>query len=190
MGYKPRELGHINIYVRNAERSRQWYEDLLGLHTYGVRAGRAAFMTADMNNSHEIALVEVGEDAPGQQKGQVGLNHMAWYMESLDDLKELYYRIKERDIAIESVSDHGHAVGIYIRDPDGNGIEVSYEMPREEWGHEEGPVHDRRNRKGPPPRPLGRGASQGPLDKAIATAPSPTRGGRPYSGFADQLTHL
>ena len=138
MGYKPRELGHINIYVRNAERSRQWYEDLLGLHTYGMRAGRAAFMTADMGNSHEIALVEVGEDAPGPQKGQVGLNHMAWYMESLDDLKELYYRIKERHIDIESVSDHGHAVGIYIRDPDGNGIEVSYEMPREEWGHEEG----------------------------------------------------
>jgi catechol 2,3-dioxygenase len=63
---------------------------------------------------------------------------MAWYMENLDDLKELYHRIKDRDIAIEQVSDHGHAIGIYIRDPDGNGIEVSYEMPREEWGHEEG----------------------------------------------------
>ena len=138
MGYKPRELGHINIYVRNAERSRQWYEDLLGLHTYGMRPGRAAFMTSDMGNSHEIALVEVGEDAPGPQKGQVGLNHMAWYMGSLDDLKELYYRIKDRDIAIEQVSDHGHAVGIYIRDPDGNGIEVSYELPVEEWGHQDG----------------------------------------------------
>ena len=94
-------------------------------------------MTADMGNSHEIALVKVGENAPGPQKGQVGLNHMAWYMESLDDLKELYYRIKDRHIPIEQVSDHGHAVGIYIRDPDGNGIEVSYEMPREEWGHQE-----------------------------------------------------
>ena len=69
MGYKPRELGHINIYVRNAERSRLWYEDLLGLHTYGMRPGRAAFMTADMGNSHEIALVEVGEEAAGPQKG-------------------------------------------------------------------------------------------------------------------------
>ena len=44
MGYKPRQLGHINIYVRNAERARDWYEDLLGLHTYGFRPGRAAFM--------------------------------------------------------------------------------------------------------------------------------------------------
>ncbi len=137
MGYKPKQLGHINIFVRNAERARDWYEDLLGLHTYGFMPGSAAFLTADLENSHEIALIEVGEDAPGQLKGQVGLNHMAWYMDSLDDLKELYYRIKERDIEIELVSDHGHAVGIYIRDPDGNGIEVSYEMPRDKWGHDE-----------------------------------------------------
>ena len=137
MGYKPRKLGHVNIFVRNAERSCDWYGDLLGLHTYGFTPGRAAFMTSDLGNSHEIALTEVGADAPGSQRGQVGLNHMAWYMESLDDLRELYLRIKEKNITIERVSDHGHAIGIYIRDPDGNGIEVSYEMPSSEWGHDE-----------------------------------------------------
>ena len=137
MGYTPRKLGHVNIYVRNAERARDWYGDLLGLHTYGFTPGRAAFMTSDLGNSHEIALLEVGEDAPGPQRGQVGLNNRAWYMESLDDLKELYFRIKEKNIEIERVSDHGHAIGIYIRDPDGNGIEVSYEMPSSEWGHDE-----------------------------------------------------
>ena len=136
MSYKPRKLGHVNIFVRNAERARDWYADLLGLHTYGFTPGRAAFLTSDLGNSHEVALIEVGEDAPGPQKGQVGLNHMAWYMDSLDDLKELYFRIKERNIEIEHVSDHGHAIGIYIRDPDGNGIEVSYEMPSSEWGHD------------------------------------------------------
>ena len=136
MSHKPKKLGHVNIFVRNAERSRAWYEDLLGLHTYGFTPGRAAFMTSDLGNSHEIALVEVGDDAPIPQRGQVGLNYMAWYMESLDDLKELYYRIKERNIEIERVSDHGHAIGIYIHDPDGNGIEVSYEMPSSEWGHD------------------------------------------------------
>ena len=136
MSYKPRKLGHVNIFVRNAERARDWYEDLLGLHTYGFTPGRAAFMTSDLGNSHEIALVEVGEDAPGPQKGQVGLNHLAWYMDSLDDLKELYFRMKEKHIEIERVSDHGHAIGIYIRDPDGNGIEVSYEMPSSAWGHD------------------------------------------------------
>ncbi len=138
MGYKPRNLGHINLFVRNAERSREWYEDLLGLTTYGFTPGRAAFMTADPGNSHEIALTEVGEDAMGPQRGQVGLNHMAWYMDSLEDLAELYHRIKERNIPIERVSDHGMSIGIYIHDPDGNGIEVSYELPAEEWDVPEG----------------------------------------------------
>ena len=90
MSYKPKGLGHVNIYVRNAERSRAWYEDLLGLHTYDFTPGRAAFMSADREVSHEIALIEVGDAADGPRKGQVGLNHMAWYMHSLDDLKELY----------------------------------------------------------------------------------------------------
>ena len=98
MGFTPKKLGHINIFVRNAQRARDWYEDLLGLHTYEFTPGRAAFMTSDPGNSHEIALMEVGDDAPGPQKGQVGLNHMAWYMDSLDDLKELYFRIKEKNI--------------------------------------------------------------------------------------------
>ena len=40
MGYKPRQLGHVNIYVRNAERARDWYEDLLGLQTFGFMPGR------------------------------------------------------------------------------------------------------------------------------------------------------
>ena len=133
MGYTPRNLGHVNIFVRNAAKARDWYEDLLGLHTYGFTPGRAAFMSADLGNSHEIALTEVGENAMGPQGGQVGLNHMAWYMESLEDLEELYHRVKEKNIPIERVSDHGLSLGIYIKDPDGNGIEVYYETPREEW---------------------------------------------------------
>ncbi len=137
MAYKPKYLGHVNIYVRNAERSQQWYEDVLGLHTYDFRPGRAAFMSADIEQSHEIALVEVGEDAPAPRQNQVGLNHMAWMMESLDDLKELYQRLKDKDVAIDRVSDHGISIGIYLRDPDGNGIEVSYEISRSQGPREE-----------------------------------------------------
>ena len=133
MGYQPKFLGHVNIFVRNVERSREWYADLLGLHTYDYIPGRAAFLSADLEQSHEVALIAVGDDAPGPQKGQVGLNHMAWMMRSLDDLKELYQRLKDKQVPIERVSDHGISVGIYFRDPDGNGIEVSYELPRSEW---------------------------------------------------------
>jgi catechol 2,3-dioxygenase len=58
---------------------------------------------------------------------------MAWMMHSLDDLKEIYQRLKDKNVPIARVSDHGISVGIYFHDPDGNGIEVSYELPREQW---------------------------------------------------------
>ena len=133
MSYTPKYLGHVNIYVRNVELSHQWYADILGLHTYDYMPGRAAFLSADQEQSHEVALIQVGDEAPLQQKGQVGLNHMAWMMHSLDDLKEVYQRLKDRNVSIDHVSDHGISVGVYFRDPDGNGIEVSYELPRNEW---------------------------------------------------------
>ena len=65
---KPMYLQHVNLYVRDAERSKQWYEDLLGLHTYEYRPGWAAFMSADTEQSHEVALMQLGPDAPLQPK--------------------------------------------------------------------------------------------------------------------------
>jgi catechol 2,3-dioxygenase len=137
MSYRPKYLGHVNIYVRNVERSHKWYEDVLGLHTYDYMPGRAAFMSADQEQSHEVALMQLGDDALLQQKRQVGLNHMAWMMHTLDDLKEAYQRLKELNVPIDHVSDHGISIGIYFRDPDGNGIEVSYELPRNQWSRQD-----------------------------------------------------
>jgi catechol 2,3-dioxygenase len=133
MSYQPKHLGHINLYVRNAERARQFYEDVLGLHCYHYRPGWAAFMSADKDKSHEVALMQVGDDAPLQRKGQVGLNHLAFMMNSLEDLGDAYHRLKEKGVKIDRIVDHGLSLGIYFRDPDGNGLEVSYELPREEW---------------------------------------------------------
>ena len=87
-------------------------------------------MSANLDESHEIALMEVGEDAPLQQPGQVGLNHMAWRMGNLDDLKELYHRLEEKNVKARPAS-HGLSLGLYFTDPDGNGMEVYYELPRD-----------------------------------------------------------
>lgn len=137
MSYRPKHLGHVNLYVRNAERAKQWYEDVLGLHVYHFRPGFAAFMSADKDKSHEVALMELGEDALLPQRHQVGLNHLAFMMESLDDLKESYARLRAKGVKIDRVVDHGLSLGIYFRDPDGNGLEVSYELPREQWPRQE-----------------------------------------------------
>src|SRR2546423_2258966 len=130
MARQPMYLQHVTIYVRNAERSKQWYEDLLGLHTCEYRPGWAAFMSADEEQSHEVALMQVGDDAPLQQKGQVGLNRMAWRFESPDDLKELYHRIKGQGIKIHHIADHRISLGLYLRDPPGHRADVFYQMPR------------------------------------------------------------
>ena len=159
MSKRPMYLQHVNIYVRNAERSKEWYEELLGLHTYEYRPGWAAFMSADTEQSHEVALMQLGEDAPLQQKGQVGLNHMAWRLGSLDDLKEFYHDIKEKNVPISRVADHGISLGIYLRDPDGNGVEVYYEMPRAEWPREDHVFT---------PELVGSGRFPGPWDKELA----------------------
>jgi catechol 2,3-dioxygenase len=138
MAVKPIGLDHVNIHVRNAERSHRWYTEVFGLHTQdtmtfpGTGRLRAVFLAADPEHAHDIALFEVGEDARGPEKGQVGLNHVAWRMASLADLEHMYYRLRDKGVPCR-VADHKVSIGIYFADPDGNGLEVYYELPREEW---------------------------------------------------------
>jgi catechol-2,3-dioxygenase len=161
MSYKPVSLDHVNIFVRNAERSHQWYTDVFGFHTQdtmtfpGTSRLRAAFLACDPDHAHDIALFEVGDDAPGPEKKQVGLNHVAWRMGSLDDLAEMYQRLKTRGVPI-SVSDHKVSIGIYFSDPDGNGLEVYYELPRSQW-HRERPFSGEE----------GKGRFPGPWDEML-----------------------
>ena len=161
MAYTPAGLDHVNIYVRNAARSHEWYTDVFGFHTQdlmyhpGTERLRAAFLACDRDHAHDVALFEVGDDAPLQEKGQVGLNHVAWRMASLDDLKEMYERLKVRGIAM-AVGDHTVSIGLYFDDPDGNGLEVYYEQPRSEW-HRERPFSE----KG------AKGRFPGPWDEAL-----------------------
>lgn len=156
MALKPIAIDHVNIFVRNADRSHRWYTEVLGLHTQDVftHAGsdrkRAVFLSCDPGHAHDIALFDVGDDAPGQDKGQVGLNHVAWRMANLDDLKAMYGRLKAMDVPVR-VADHSVSIGVYFDDPDGNGLEVYYELPRSEW-QQEHPFSER-DKKGRFPGP-------------------------------------
>ena len=141
MSLKPVSLDHVNIYVRNAARSHEWYTDILGLHTQdifyhpGTERMRAAFLACDRDHAHDIALFEVGDEAALPQKGQVGLNHVAWRMANLDDLAEMYQKLKTKGVPIH-VADHTVSIGVYFADPDCNGLEVYYELPRSQWNRE------------------------------------------------------
>lgn len=141
MAFTPAGLDHVNIFVRNAERSYRWYTDVFGFHTQdtmnhaGTDTLRAVFLSCDKGHAHDIALFEVGEDAEAPQKKQVGLNHVAWRMASVEDLAEMYRRLTAKGVPV-TVGDHTVSIGIYFDDPDGNGLEVYYELPRSEWGRE------------------------------------------------------
>ncbi|MYC06472.1 MAG: VOC family protein [Chloroflexi bacterium] len=130
---KPKQLGHLVLRVRDLEASEQWYSEVLGLHTTNKRPGSMIFMSAKEGSSHELALVSVGPDAPGPEESRVGLYHFAWEMESLEDLQELYAHMKAKDVNIGGIGDHGISLGVYLFDPDGNEIEVYYEMSEEHW---------------------------------------------------------
>jgi catechol 2,3-dioxygenase len=157
---KPMALDHVNIFVRNAERSYRWYNEVFSLHTQdtmthpGTDKLRAVFLACDKDHAHDIALFEIGEDARSQEKGQVGLNHVAWRMATLDDLKEMYHRLKKLDVPV-NVRDHTVSIGIYFDDPDGNGLEAYFELPRSEW-----------NRERPFSGTGGKGRFPGPWDEA------------------------
>ena len=129
----PKQLGHLVIRVRDLEKSEQFYTNVLGLKVMNKRPGVMTFMSADEGMSHELALVPVGDDAPGPESTRVGLYHMAWEMQSFDDLKKLYTVIKDNDVKVGSIGDHGISLGVYFFDPDGNEIEAYYEMPKDEW---------------------------------------------------------
>ena len=129
----PKQLGHLVIRVRDIEKSERFYSDILGLTVMNKRPGEMTFMSANTGMSHELALVPVGEGAPGPEEGRVGLFHFAWEMESLEDLRKLYAVIKKNGVPVERVGDHGISLGVYFTDPDGNEIEAYYEVPKGEW---------------------------------------------------------
>lgn len=130
---KPKQLGHLVLRVRDVEKSEKWYADVLGLHTTNKRAGRMVFMSAGDSASHELALMSLGPDAPGPESNRVGLYHFAWEMESFDDLRTLYQEMKQKNVKIGGIGDHGISIGVYLFDPDGNEIEVFYELPKDQW---------------------------------------------------------
>ncbi len=132
----PKQLGHLVLRVRDVEASEKWYSDILGLHTTNKRAGQMVFMSAGEDSSHELALLNLGPDAPGPETTRVGLYHFAWEMSSFEDLKKLYKHMKASDVNIGGIGDHGISIGVYLFDPDGNEIEVFYELPKDQWPSE------------------------------------------------------
>ncbi len=133
MSYTPKHLGHLVMRVRDMERSLDFYTRVMGLTIMERTASGTVFMSANTEKSHELAIRAIGMDAQGPDHSLIGQAHMAWQMETFADLQELYARLKDNNVRIQRIGDHGVSLGVYLLDPDDNEIEVYYELPSSEW---------------------------------------------------------
>jgi catechol-2,3-dioxygenase len=128
------KLGHIVLRVRDLERSERFYTEVLGLRKTGEVSGVMAFFSTQSNpDSHDLALMRLGPNAPGPDPQRVGLYHFAYQVESEEALAESYRTLQEAGVPIVGAADHGVSKGIYIVDPDGIEIEITYDVPPERW---------------------------------------------------------
>lgn len=129
-------LNHAVLYVRDADRSAAFYREVFGFETVTELPGAAFLRAAGTDNHHELGLFSVGADAPGPERGRVGLYHLAWQVGSVRDLETARETLQAHG-AYVGESDHGATKSIYGKDPDGNEFEIMWMVPRDEWGSHE-----------------------------------------------------
>jgi catechol-2,3-dioxygenase len=130
-----RRLNHAVLYVRDARRAAQFYDEALGFKIAAdMGDGAAVFLRAnETDNHHDLGLFSIGAQAPPPQPGRVGLYHLAWEVDSIHDLVDVRARLMQMG-ALVGESDHGVTKSLYAKDVDGNEFEVMWAVPREEWG--------------------------------------------------------
>lgn len=133
-----KELGHLVLYVRNAERSARFYRDVLGWRQMVPRPDEPVEMIAMFSSGrthHELLLIEVGENAAPIPRGRrVGLYHFGLKVgDSDDDLRQALAQVQAAGATIVGSSDHTMTHSLYIEDPDGNEIELYVDIPGVDW---------------------------------------------------------
>lgn len=133
-----RRLNHAVLFVSDLDRAVSFYTQVLG---FGVlsreeRMNAAFLRLPDSGNHHDLGLFGLGDRALPQQRGQTGLYHLAWQVDTLDELAELREALIESG-NITGESSHGATLSVYGADPDGNQFELMWMLPREAWGEYE-----------------------------------------------------
>jgi catechol 2,3-dioxygenase len=128
------ELGHVVFYVRDLERSVAFYTGVVGLALVGrIFHGRAAMLNSGRSH-HELLLIQMGE-APGPLQGRrLGLYHVGFKVgDDRAALRAALARAEAVNASIDGLSDHTVSQSLYLRDPDGNEIELYVDDPSVDW---------------------------------------------------------
>jgi catechol 2,3-dioxygenase len=131
------DIGHVHLKVADLDRALAFWRDVLGFEETQRYGDQAAFLSAG-GYHHHIGLntwESRGGSAP--PRGTTGLFHAAIRYPDRAALADALRRLLEAGIPLDGASDHGVSEALYLRDPDGNGVELYRDRPREEWPRSE-----------------------------------------------------
>ena len=121
---KVRELGHAVIKVRDRDRSEAFYGGVLGMKL-AARHETMPMTFYTLGNHHDLALLEVGDEAPDADRNAPGLFHLAFCVgQTLDELRAVRAELEAAGVKIHATIDHVVSKSLYLNDPDGNGVEL------------------------------------------------------------------
>ena len=129
-------IGHVHLRVADLDRALAFYRDLLGFAVTadGRRFGVPLVTLAAGEYHHHIALntfASAGGTPP--PAGHTGLHHVALLYPDQEALSKAVSWLLEHDYPLDGAEDHGGTLSVYLRDPDGNGLELYYDRPRAAW---------------------------------------------------------
>ena len=128
-------IGHVHLKVSNIERSLKFYRDLLGFELTTMYGTQAAFISAGGYHHHIGLNTWHTEGAPPAIENSVGLYHTAILYPTRKDLAQIVNRLLAAKYPLTGASDHGVSEAIYLDDPDGNGVELYWDRPKENWSY-------------------------------------------------------
>ena len=132
-------LNHAVLYVADAERAAAFYRDVLGFEIVVEFPGAAFLRAAGSPNDHDLGLFGLGAGATKPRGRSVGLYHLAWQVDTIEELAALRTVLAQVG-SLVGESDHHVSKSLYAQDPDGNEFEVMWAVPRGEWTGDVGTV--------------------------------------------------
>jgi len=126
-------IGHVHLKVADLDRSLAFYRDLLGFEVTMMYGTQAAFISAGGYHHHIGLNTWQSKGAGPADPRSVGLYHTAIVYPTRKDLAIIFKRLYSSDYPLTGASDHGVSEAIYLDDPDGNGVELYWDRPKELW---------------------------------------------------------
>ena len=134
MAIDPRvDIGHVHLKVSDLDRALDFYVGVLGFELQQRLADQAAFVSAGGYHHHIGLNTWESKGGSPPPAGTTGLFHVAIRYPTRAALADALRRLVDNRVPISGASDHGVSEAIYLNDPDGNGIELYCDRPREEW---------------------------------------------------------